>query len=231
MNNINEVEIAASSLFAALRHVSLSPELEEIRDYLFPDGMTPVVQLEEDGRKKRSSAAAWNWNPKSGEIRIFLEPVEAPGPVDSFARTADSVAATQAVTPSAIAAPVTPSALDNPPDRITPDEVIECCQALAAAEKSNRQFIALKWFRDSYLATVDFSWARSSQRRQRVLSEAIDLGRIDAKKIANPKSEFPTMTISLNRSMPIPGVAPRFQPVTVRGEAVSAALLRDRGSI
>jgi hypothetical protein len=103
---------------------------------------------------------------------------------------------------------------------------------LAAAEKSNRQFIALKWFRDDFLATVDLPWATSIQRRQRVLSQAIEMGKINAKKIPNPRTpQFPTTAISLNRSMPTPGVPPRFQPVGIRGEAASTTLLRDRGSI
>jgi hypothetical protein len=250
MNSISDVEVAASSLFAALRKVKLSPELEEIRDYLFPEGMAPVVQLEEDGRKKRSSAAPWNWSPKTGEIRIFQEPVlptpprtsepkvpsnleEAPGQQTKPVTIGVSVSPAppighDRITPADISLQTGGAAVAD--DRITPEEVIECCQALAAAEKANRQFTSLKWFRDNYLPTVDFPWTRSPQRRQRVLSEAIDLGRIDTKKISNPKSEFPTMTIGLNRSMPIPGVAPRFQPITVRGEAVSATLLRDRGN-
>jgi len=254
MNNISDAEVAASSLFAALRRVKLSPELEEIRDYLFPEGMAPVVQLEEDGRKKRSSAAPWNWSPKTGEIRIFQEPVLPSPPrtgepkFPSNSGEAVSQPQTKPVNIGVSVSPASPLAFDRitpadinlrysqtggaavADDRITPEEVIECCQALAAAEKANRQFTSLKWFRDNYLATVDFPWARSPQRRQRVLSEAIDLGRIDTKKISNPKSEFPTMTISLNRSMPIPGVAPRFQPIAVRGEAVSTTLLRDRGN-
>jgi hypothetical protein len=232
MNTISEVEAAASALFEALRNIPLSPELTEARDYLFPDGLTPVVQLEEDGRKKRSSAAAWNWNPKTGEIRIYLDPaasVAKPQP-EILPAPPQPLETTPASVPPDIPAPAAIK-VESTEDGITSQEVIECCQALAVAERSNRQFIALKWFRDDFLATVDFPWAKGPQRRQRVLSHTIDLGRIDAKKIPNPKSNFPTTTISLNRLIPTPGVAPRFQPIAVRGEPVSVTLLRDRGSV
>jgi hypothetical protein len=233
MNTISEREEAASALFEVLRKIPLSPELSETRDYLFPEGLSPVVQLEEDGRKKRSSAAAWNWNAKTGEIRIYLEPIAAAAEPQSEVPAAappSPVEAASAGTQTDAPAP-TSIKVELTEDGITSQEVIECCQALAAAERSNRQFIALKWFRDDFLATVDFRWAKEPQRRQRVLSHTIDLGRIDAKKIPNPKSNFPTTTISLNRLIPTPGVAPRFQPIAVRGEPVSVTLLRDRGSV
>ena len=229
MNSIAEVESAAASLLEALRTLPLNSEQSQIRDFLFPDGMTLVVQLEEDGRKKRSSAAAWNWNPKSGEIRIFLEPATGSTVISEPEISAPPLAVKEQPPVANLSANAQSTLIDK--DAVTPDEVIQCCQALDSAEKSNRQFIALKWFRDIFLPTVDFVWARSSHRRQRVLSQAIDMGRIQAKKIANPKSTFPTMTVTLDRTMPIPGIGSRFQPIIVRGEPVSTTLLRDRGSI
>lgn len=234
MKTINEVESVVPALLEVLRNVPLSPELAEAREYLLPKGFTPVVQLEEDGRKKRSSAAARNWTPTTGEIRIYFDPdveiskPQAVPPVQRPIYSVPSEPSTHFETAKAIS-PSVPE--EEVAEEVSPQEVIECCQALAAAERSNRQFIALKWFRDDFLATVDFAWAKSPHRRQRVLSHAIDIGRIDAKKIPNPKSNFPTTTISLNRSIPTPGVAPRFQPIAVRGEAVSTTLLRDRGKI
>ncbi|MEO6807075.1 MAG: hypothetical protein ABI286_12200 [Edaphobacter sp.] len=242
MKTISEAEANVQAGLEALRNVPLSPEITSALKFLLPDGLTPVVQFEEEGRKKRSSASANNWNPRTGEIRIYFDPISAVSedkpdlnPLPSL--TPAKIDAAQSIHPQT--PPLKTQSLpsqtphsDNAADTVSPQEIIECCQALAAAEKSNRQFIALKWFRDDFLATVDFPWAKSLQRRQRVLSHAIDLGRIDAKKIPNPRApQFPTTTISLNRSMPTPGVPPRFQPVAIRGEAASTTLLRDRGSV
>lgn len=240
MKTISEVEATVQAGLEALRNVPLSPEITLALKFLLPEGLSPVVQFEEDGRKKRSSAAASNWNPRTGEIRIYFDPISAVGeqkadlnplPSSSGLGTSQGVhVPVQPLKPQG--RPSQATRPENASDVVSPQEIIECCQALAAAEKSNRQFIALKWFRDDFLATVDLPWSTSVQRRQRVLSQAIDLGKIDAKKIPNPRAaQFPTTAISLNRSMPTPGVSPRFQPVAIRGEAASTTLLRDRGSI
>lgn len=236
MQTISEVEATVQAGLEALRNAPLSPEITLALKFLLPDGLSPVVQLEEDGRKKRSSASASNWNPKTGEIRIYFDPISAAGePKPTAATIPTEVGTVQNASANPIPSQIPPSrsvATGNAPDSVSPQEIIECCQALAAAEKSNRQFIALKWFRDDFLVTIDMPWAKSVQRRQRVLSQAIDMGRIDAKKIPNPRApQFPTTTISLNRSIPTPGVPPRFQPVAIRGEAASTTLVRDRGSV
>jgi hypothetical protein len=236
MQTINDLEVSAQAAFEAMRKLKLNPDAEAARELLLPDGLSPVVELvSENWRRKRGNAASWNWNPQTDRIVISFRAIDT-------ANGAPPTVTTES--PSHEKRPDDPVETKNArleiapihrqdevvPDSVTPQEVVECCQALASAERSNRQFIALTWFRDDFLTTVDFAWAKSSQRRQRVLSEAINIGRIDAKKIPNPRSNFPTTTISLNRSVPTPGVAPRFQPVAVRGEAVSTTLLRDRGS-
>jgi hypothetical protein len=240
MNTISEVEAKVQAGLEALRNVPLSPEIALALKFLLPDGLSPVVQLEEDGRKKRNSAAASNWDPRTGEIRIYFDPIADPSkstssndllpPTPKPVVTQNLPVQGEISTLRGQSSPSEHS--ESAAGTVSPKEIIECCQALAAAEKSNRQFIALKWFRDDYLVTVDLPWAMSPQHRQRVLSQAIDMGKIDTKKIPNPKApQFPTTTISLNRSMPTPGVPPRFQPVAIRGEAASATLLRDRGNI
>jgi hypothetical protein len=240
MKTISDAEAKVQAGLEALRNIPLSPEITLALKFLLPDGLSPIVQFEEDGRKKRSSAAASNWNPRTGEIRIYFDPISTVGEQktdpNSLPSSPESGVAEDVHLPiqplKAQGQPSQTTHPENASDPVTPQEIIECCQALAAAEKSNRQFIALKWFRDDFLATVDLPWATSLQRRQRVLSQAIDMGKIDAKKIPNPRApQFPTTTISLNRSIPTPGVPPRFQPVAIRGEAASATLLRDRGSI
>jgi len=238
MQTINELETSAQAGLEALRDLELKSEAAVALELLLPEGLTPVVELvSENGRRKRGSAAAWNWNPQSDRIVI------------SFKVTNGNYAAGEVATPAPPSSPPPPKETREHPgqglempqalpptealsDIVSAQEIIECCQALASAERSNRQFIALKWFRDDFLATVDYAWTRSPQRRQRVLSQAIDIGRIEARKINNPKApQFPTTTITLNRSIPTPGVPPRFQPVTIRGESASKTLLRDRGNV
>jgi hypothetical protein len=234
MQTINELQFSVQAGLEALRNIELNSEALAAREILLPDGLTPVVELvNENGRRIRSDAASWNWNPQTHRIQISFRPLStAPNsPTEPTPPEFTSAKPPEQSKASPHEDATTPVAAGVLPDPVTPQEVVECCQALASAEKSNRQFIALKWFRDDFLATVDFAWAKERQRRQRVLSQAIDLGRIDHKKIPNPKSTFPTTTISLNRLIPTPGVAPRFQPISVRGEPVSATLLRDRGSL
>jgi hypothetical protein len=237
MQTINELQSSVQVGLEALRNIELSSDAVAARELLLPDGLTPVVELvNENGRRIRSDAASWNWNPQSHRILISFRPLSSavassptsPTPLESAQTEPDPGLEHIGPQPEDAKAPVAAEAL---PDPVMPQEIVECCQALASAEKSNRQFIALKWFRDDFLATVDYGWARVPNRRQRVLSQAIDMGRIEAKKIHNPKApQFPTTTIALNRSIPTPGVPPRFQPIPIRGEAASATLLRDRGS-
>jgi hypothetical protein len=79
MKTISEVEATVQAGLEALRNVPLSPEITLALKFLLPEGLSPVVQFEEDGRKKRSSAAASNWNPRTGEIRIYFDPISAVG--------------------------------------------------------------------------------------------------------------------------------------------------------
>jgi len=232
MNTINELELSVQAGIEALRDIKLDSNAAMAREVLLPEGLIPVVELVSDTlRRKRSSAGAWNWNPQTDRIIISFRPI-------SSQADTELKSATPPEEPRAVASLGNDYPLSNgnqhpvSPDSVTSQEIVECCQALAAAERSNRQFIALKWFRDDFLMTVDYAWARNPQRRQRVLAQAIDIGRIETKKLHNPKTpQFPTTTISLNRSLPTPGVPPRFHPISIRGESASATLLRDRGAV
>ncbi len=241
---IQDLKVAVETGLEALRAVQLNPEAEPAKEFLVPDGLSPVIQLVhgDDLRKKRSTAAAWNWNPLVDKVIVSFRPsvgtTDAKNPSDEEVDEAESSSAAEK--PATTLAATNSSGLRNTPTSaqeeeggsVTAQEIIECCQALAQAEKSNRHFIALKWFRDELLATVGFSWAQSPQRRQQVLTQAIAMGRIDLKKVPNPKlPDYPTTAINLNRSIPIPGVTSRFNPVPIRGEAGSVTLLADRGSV
>jgi len=66
--------------------------------------------------------------------------------------------------------------------------VKELCAALAEAERGGHAFIALKWFRDSFLPRKAFRWNQHPESRQAVLAEAIQRGVVLTSKIANPKT-------------------------------------------
>jgi len=92
--------------------------------------------------------------------------------------------------------------------------VKELCAALAEAERGGHAFIALKWFRDSFLPRKAFRWNQHPESRQAVLAEAIQRGVVITSKIANPKTPaYPTTTIRLNRAEAgMPEEAQRFHP-------------------
>src|SRR6266487_4523775 len=97
-------------------------------------------------------------------------------------------------------------------------------------------FVALKWFRDTVLPER-FPWARDHSARQTVLRDAIDKRLILTSKMPNPRSpQFPVTAIRLNRLVPEvrgilgspEGAVSDFEPVPIRGENLSATVLRDR---
>jgi hypothetical protein len=111
--------------------------------------------------------------------------------------------------------------------------VKELCAALAEAERGGHAFIALKWFRDSFLPRKAFRWNQHPESRQAVLAEAIQRGVVITSKIANPKTPaYPTTTIRLNRAEAgIPEEAQRFHPVAVHGDSIAEAIEEERGSL
>ena len=203
-------------------HTEALELLSRLRDLIAPINFRCGVQLEEDGRKKRSTATAANWKFDTGEVVIFFEQLS-------------SVQEPLSTSVEQKAKPIIPM-----PDMEAAQEEVssgketdlqQCCQALSDAEKAGKQFIALKWFRDLALPALPYEWARNADSRQRVLAIAIDCGAIQIKKIPNPKSPMhPTTTIALNRASSIVSVPSRFNPVPIKGEPASATLLRDRGT-
>jgi hypothetical protein len=110
--------------------------------------------------------------------------------------------------------------------------VKELCAALAEAERGGHAFIALKWFRDSFLPRKAFRWNQNPESRQAVLAEAIQRGVVLTSKIANPKTPaYPTTTIRLNRAEAgMPEEAQRFHPVAVHGDSIAEAIEEERGN-
>ncbi|HUB00478.1 MAG TPA: hypothetical protein VMA34_19255 [Terracidiphilus sp.] len=204
---------------------SQDPGLARALRFLAPPGYQAIVELcSESGRSKRRNASADTWSPEEDEVRIYFER-------SGEAEPAQRVRA-QRVAPAHIE-----DERDEAEEVVLPADmdtrVKELCNALAEAERGGHAFIALKWFRDSFLPRKTFRWNQSPESRQTVLAEAIQRGVVMTSKIANPKTPaYPTTTIRLNRTEAgIPEEAQRFHPVEVQGEPVGAAIEEDRGEL
>jgi hypothetical protein len=223
-NGILTIPAAEEIIEEALNELAYSqdPGLVRALRFLAPPGYQAVVELcSENGRSKRRNASADTWSPEDDEVRIYFEPLDGE---DSAPRLTRVPRAGRASEEEDEEEEATPADLDA--------RVKELCAALAEAERGGHAFIALKWFRDSFLPRKAFRWNQHPETRQAVLAEAIQRGVVITSKIANPKTPaYPTTTIRLNRAEAgIPEEAQRFHPVEVQGEPVAAAINEDRGS-
>ena len=191
---------------------SQDPGLVRALRFLAPPGYQAIVELcSENGRSKRRNASADTWSPEEDEVRIYFE------------RTDDAAAAPREIRAPRIAADHAFESEDDAQPAMIPADlearVKELCAALAEAERGGHAFIALKWFRDSFLPRKTYRWNQHPESRQAVLAEAIQRGVELTSKIANPKTPaYPTTTIRLNRAEAnIPEEAQRFHPVAVHG--------------
>jgi len=203
---------------------SQDPGMARALRFLAPPGYQAIVELcSENGRSKRRNALADTWSPEDDEVRICFERIEGEEPAPRLSR-APRAAASHAMGEDEEEAGVLPADMDT--------RVKELCAALAEAERGGHAFIALKWFRDSFLPRKAFRWNQHPDTRQVVLAEAIQRGVVLTSKIANPKTPaYPTTTIRLNRAEAgIPEEAQRFHPVEVQGEPVAAAIEEERGN-
>jgi hypothetical protein len=206
---------------------SQDPGLVRALHFLAPTGYQAIVELcSESGRSKRRSASAESWSPEEDELRIYFE------------RIGDGEAAPR---PARVSRPSVEHAFDDEDDdsqeAIIPADldarVKELCAALAEAERGGHAFIALKWFRDSFLPRKAFRWNQHPESRQAVLAEAIQRGVVVTSKIANPKTPaYPTTTIRLNRAEAgMPEDSQRFHPVAVHGDSIAEAIEEERGNL
>jgi len=219
----------------ALEELSFStdPGLVRALRFLSPPGYQAIVELcGENGRSKRRNANASTWTPEEDEVRIYFERID-----ESEEEDEERAAPTPRVRTSRAAAPapyvngnVDDGAGSLPPD--VDDRIRELCATLAEAERGGHAFIALKWFRDSFLPRKSFTWNQSPESRQMILAEAILRGVVLTSKIPNPKTPaYPTTTIRLNRAEAgVPEEAQRFRPVTVQGDSMASTLDDDRGN-
>jgi hypothetical protein len=204
---------------------STDPGLTRVLHFLAPAGYEAIVELcGENGRSKRRNAMANTWTPEEDEVRIYFERidgVDAPRPARASRVPAEygldeDEDGQEAVIPADIDA-----------------RVKELCAALAEAERGGHAFIALKWFRDSFLPRKAYRWNQHPESRQAVLAEAIQRGVVVTSKIANPKTPaYPTTTIRLNRAEAgMPDEAQRFHPVTAHGDSIAEAIEEERGNM
>jgi hypothetical protein len=211
----------------ALNELGESPDpgMARALHFLAPPGYQAIVELcSENGRSKRRNASADAWSAEEDEVRIYFERIDG---VELAPRAARA-----------------PRALDRDFDEdedgqeaVIPADidarVKELCAALAEAERGGHAFIALKWFRDSFLPRKAFRWNQNPESRQAVLAEAIQRGVVLTSKIANPKTPaYPTTTIRLNRAEAgMPEEAQRFHPVAVHGDSIAKAIEEERGNL
>jgi len=207
---------------------SQDPGLARALHFLAPQGYQAIVELcAENGRSKRRNASADTWSPEDDEIRIYFERIDgaepAPRPVRAPRMVPDSAFDEEEDGQEA----VLPADVDA--------RVKELCAALAEAERGGHAFIALKWFRDSFLPRKTYRWNQHPESRQAVLAEAIQRGVVITSKIANPKTPaYPTTTIRLNRAEAgIPEEAQRFHPVAMQGDSdsIAEAIEEERGNL
>lgn len=199
---------------------SQDPGMARALRFLAPPGYQAIVELcSENGRSKRRNALADTWSPEEDEVRIYFERVsESESPGRARAQRAPVLREED----EELDEPVLPADMGA--------RVKELCSALAEAERGGHAFIALKWFRDSFLPRKPYRWNQHPESRQSVLAEAIQRGVVMTSKIANPKTPaYPTTTIRLNRAEAgIAEEAQRFHPVSVQGESLAMAINEDR---
>jgi hypothetical protein len=228
--DVNSLSIpdAEEMIEEALNELAFSsdPGLARALHFLAPAGYQAIVELcGENGRSKRRNAMANIWTPEEDEVRIYFERIDgeeaAPRPMRALSAHAEHAFdededGQEAVMPADIDA-----------------RVKELCAALAEAERGGHAFIALKWFRDSFLPRKAYRWNQHPESRQAVLAEAIQRGVVVTSKIANPKTPaYPTTTIRLNRAEAgMPDEAQRFHPITAHGDSIAEAIEEERGNL
>jgi hypothetical protein len=116
--------------------------------------------------------------------------------------------------------------------------ITQLLKLLRDAERTpGHSFVALKWFRDSYLPLQEWDWTQSAAERDRVLRAATGRGWVGISKVPNPRHPgFETSAIRVQSELPevrrLLGEEVRlgwgFPRIKVKGEPVSTTLARMR---
>jgi hypothetical protein len=222
------LQCALEALPSTLRSNPLNPLTQLIADAV-KVGYHPVVELQENGRRKRRTASAGNWSPETGEILISFSKDESP--VRDIPSKPPFGPAPTAPRPAATPGPGAMSAVSVPQSSSEESEENDVCRALEEVESQHRAFVALKWFRDDVLPAKGFAWATDADHRQSVLASAIQKGLIVTSRVPNPRSPYPTTAVRLNRApASIEREDRRYAPIRIQGDPLSSTILRDRGT-
>jgi hypothetical protein len=191
-----------------------------------------VSLLRANGRKQPSNASASTWTPGTGRMQFWLEPSTAEeSSFEAAGSPAAEITSVKNTTQSEVSHSPTSEGL-----QVHPAEV-ELLRALDRAESTpGWSFVSLKKFRDEILPLENIPSIPSEVERQNVLRSAIDKRLILKKPVPNPKSpQFPVTSIRLNRLMPAvqevlghPKHNLDFHPIHIKGEPLSATILRER---
>jgi hypothetical protein len=223
----------------------ISEALKELN--VVPYGYRCRARIYGQSRKKRQSASfETSWSPDSDSIKITFE--RKPERPQADVQRVPSIAVVAPLSSTPNSGSVTDllsesGSLGEEPSNSPPksggvsDPLSDLIKALDRAESQpGYSFVALKWFRDTALPSARFSWLSADTVRN-VLSEAIEKKIILTSKVPNPRSpQFPVTAIRLNRLMPEVKATlgsrderpSDFQPVPIRGEHLSATVLRER---
>jgi hypothetical protein len=224
-NTIEQVELQAAEELD-------TPIKKFLRNhYPIPRGRRVTVSLfDASGRKKRRSASTDNWSPESDEIRIRLEPAPT--------QKGEGIAAGIENVSSSTGQVASFSGDGSVQNHSTHPAETDLVKALDRAEsRPGWTFVPLKKFRDEILPSEHFASMRTDVEQHHVLRLAIDKRLVLVGKVANPKApEFPVTTIRLNRLLPeVQRMLGKpededsdFQPVEIRGEPLSATIIRER---
>jgi hypothetical protein len=199
---------------------------------LVPKGYRVQVTLFGKKRKKTKSASAETWSPESDLIQISFERESGDGSDEGDVVNSASPQPKVQVSDRPIAG-------HHPDPQFTvSDSLSDLIRCLDHAEsRPGYTFVALKWFRDVALTSGAPAWAQSDAVRSNVLRDAIERRIVLTGRIPNPNSpQFPVTTIKLNRLLPevrtVLGSGDSseesFEPITIRGESLSATVLRER---
>jgi hypothetical protein len=205
--------------------------------YSVPDDLHLRVSLSRaDGQKIRRNAGADAWAPESAErMQLWLEPSKKEKEEDAAFQAGRSPQATVPSVSNATHAGGSQGSTGAGIQVHTAEA--ELLRALDRAESTpGWSFVSLKKFRDEILPLENVPSIRSDVERQNVLRSAIDKRLILKKPVPNPKSpQFPVTSIRLNRLMPevqeVLGQPKKdldFHPIHIKGEPLSATILRER---
>jgi hypothetical protein len=240
LNVQSEIEAALQRL-PEFAH-SLPDVLKPLERLAPPRGTCVHISLRHAGtdRQVKRSAPSDSWSPEAGLVSISYESSPSEG---SPVHTGTSEFKSRSETIPGGADTAAPNQNTVARDRSlksaeSSDPVIELVRALAKAEQTTQfDFVALKWFRDTFLTQEPHAWAAIAENRQRLLVDAINRHWILTSKVPNPRNpQFPVTAIAVNRPLPevrailgaMSGSRAPFAPTSIRGESLSETILRER---